>query len=79
MHISMNGGSFAKLFSSGVSTRPEVGEDLFPIMAGERGLQIRLNLGTNPLLPFRHAPPDLRYIVEPLRTMAESLVSKVRA
>ena len=49
-------------------------------MAGERGLQIRLNMGTNPHLVavFQHAPPDFRYVMEPLRMMAESLLAKVR-
>jgi hypothetical protein len=79
MQLSVNGGSFVKLFSSGVSTGPAVGSDLFPIMAGERGLQIQLNLGTDPLSSFQHAPPDFRYVMEPLRTMTESLVAKVNS
>jgi hypothetical protein len=80
MQLSVNGGPFVKLYSSGVSTGPAVGADLFPIMAGERGLQIRLNFGTNPHLVavFQHAPPDFRYVMEPLHMMAESLVAKVR-
>ncbi len=77
MHLSLNGSSFNTIFSSGVSTGPAVGADLFPIMACERGLQIRLNLGTNLLLPFQHVPPDAQYIVGPLRMIAESLTTKV--
>jgi hypothetical protein len=79
MQLSVNGGPFVRLYSSGVSTGPAVGADLFPIMAGQRGVQIQLNLGTDPLSSFQHEPPDFRYVMEPLRTMAESLIAKVNS
>jgi hypothetical protein len=77
MQISLNGGSFVTVFSSGVTAGPVVGADLFPIMAGERGLKIRLKLGMNPVLSFRHTPPDFQYSMGYLRTIAESLEEKV--
>ncbi len=77
MQISINGGAFLAVFSSGVSTGPVVGSDFFPIVAGARKTKVRLNLGADAFLPFRYAPPDTEYLVGPLRAIAESLVSKV--
>ena len=78
MQVSLNGGSFVTVFSSGVTAGPAVGADLFPIVAGERGLKVRLNLGMNPVLSFQHTPPDFQYSMGLLlRTIAESLEAKV--
>jgi hypothetical protein len=78
MQVSINGGMFVTIFSSGVSTGPAIGSDLFPIVAGARKMKVRLNFGTDPFQPFRYAPPSSVYLAECLRATAESCILKVR-